>query len=109
MTGRARIFIGALGGLLVLFGLLIEFRPDLAAAMMLPFARPSLGPLVLGGLLLASTLFEGRYRRRGEGIAGPGWEQTGETFRDEESGRWLDVWFNRQNGERRYLPRDRAD
>ena len=62
-------------------------------------------PLIaLGAVLLLTVFFEPRYRRSDSDLAGSGWQQTSERFRDEESGKWLEVWFNPATGERRYLP-----
>lgn len=71
---------------------------------------PGLPPLILGALITGSVLFEGRYRRANAGAApqGPGWAETGEVFRDEESGGWVRVWANAGTGERRYVPEDAA-
>ncbi len=92
---RGRAAMIAAGVALILFGLLLQFRPDLAAGLLAPLREPGTGPILLGAALLASGLFEGRYRRATDGHipAGPGWERTGETFRDEESGRSVQVWF----------------
>ena len=66
-----------------------------------------IGPVLIGALILGSALLEGRYRgRSAPGTPGPGWEATAERFRDDESGRWLRVWFNPATGERRYQPDD---
>jgi hypothetical protein len=67
-----------------------------------------LAPLLLGLLILASLLLEGRYRRAsaGEVPSGPDWERTGETFHDAESGHWVQVWYNSKSGERRYVPEE---
>ena len=105
--GRTAILV--IGALFILFGLLLQFRPDLAIELLGPLREPGAGPILLGAALVLSILFEGRYRRGSGGSAplGQGWEPTGETFRDEESGQWLRVWFNPARGERRYLPADR--
>jgi hypothetical protein len=82
------------GGALVLLGLvLIRWGTGIA-------------PLLLGLLILASLLLEGRYRAasREEAPGGPDWELTGETFHDTETGQWMHVWHNRRTGERRYVP-----
>ena len=63
-------------------------------------------PFILFGTVIgASILFEGRYRGRGGDAApsGPGWQATNETFRDDETGRMVQVWCNSQTGERRYV------
>ena len=106
-----RIGVITLGALLILFGLLLQFRPDLAAGILAPLRQPGIGPILLGAALLLSGLFQARYRPLSakRGLEGDGWEQTSETFRDEESGVWVRVWFNPASGERRYLPVEGAD
>jgi hypothetical protein len=106
---RARIVVIGIGALLILFGLLLQFRPDLAAGLLAPLLQPGTAPILLGAALVLSSLFEGRYRRVADTPApqGPGWEKTGETFRDEESGKWVQVWFHAESGERRYVPSER--
>ncbi len=65
---------------------------------------PAAAPMgVFGALLLLGTLFErARYKRIAAEPPGPGWEATGERFRDPASGAKVDVWFNPVTGERRY-------
>ena len=93
MSPGARTAIGVLGTVLVGIGLLL--LPNGAG----------LGPILLGLAVLLSLVFEGRYRRIGADTKpGSGWETTGETFRDEESGNWVAVWYNPRSGERRYVP-----
>ena len=62
-------------------------------------------PLVMGVLIVLSVIFEGRYRRANCAItpSGPDWQQTAETFRNDETGRMVKVWFNPATGERRYV------
>ncbi len=64
-----------------------------------------LGLLVFGALLLTGTLFERHYHRNLSAPPGPGWERTGERFKDPASGEDLEVWYNPRNGERRYVTR----
>lgn len=93
MSRSARIAVLLLGALLVGVGLVL--LPNGAG-----FA-----PLIVGLAVLLSLVFEGRYRRIEDHRApgGIGWQRTGETFRDEETGQWVNVWFNPGTGERRYL------
>ncbi len=107
---RSRIAAVVIGALSVVFGLLLQFRPDLAEGLLAPLRQPGTGPILVGLALILSSLFEGRYGRvQAAGVPlGAGWEQTGERFRDEESGTWLQVWFHRASGERRYLPADKS-
>ncbi|MBU6268119.1 MAG: hypothetical protein KGN34_11305 [Sphingomonadales bacterium] len=95
MSPGARVAVLVLGALLVGMGL-----------MLLPNGA-GLGPMLVGLAVLLSLVFEGRYRKIGEDAqpaSGGGWQPTGETFRDEESGHWVTVWYNAHSGERRYVP-----
>jgi hypothetical protein len=58
--------------------------------------------------LVLATVFERRYRGAptSRDAPAPGWEATGETFRDEENGKWVRVWFHPASGERRYVATD---
>jgi hypothetical protein len=109
-TSIMRIAVITIGALMIVFGLLLQFRPDLAEGLLAPLRQPGIGPIMLGLVLLLSGVFQGRYRPLSatRGLEGDGWEETGETFRDEESGVWVRVWFNPTSGERRYLPTDPA-
>ena len=60
--------------------------------------------LVIGAVILLTVFLEPRYRGTLPGPVEPGWQQTSERFRDEESGEWLEVWFDPETGERRYVP-----
>ena len=82
-----------LGSLLVGMGLI-----------MLPNGA-GIAPMVIGLAVMLSLVFEGRYRgiERDRAPTGDGWQRTGEMFRDEESGAWVNVWFNPRSGERRYV------
>lgn len=60
--------------------------------------------IVFGAILLLTAWLEPRYRGATPGPSGPRWQTTGERFLDEESGEWLEVWFDPGNGERRYVP-----
>jgi hypothetical protein len=103
---RGRIAMISMGVVLILFGLLLQFRPDLAEGLLAPLLQPGSGPILVGAALVLSSLFEGRYRRMTDKAAlkGPGWQNTGEIFRDEESGTWVQVWCHADSGERRYVP-----
>jgi hypothetical protein len=70
---------------------------------------PGIQLLVFGVITLAALSFERwRYRTRTDGAAGA-WQRTGERFEDPETGRILDVEFNPESGERRYIDRDGAE
>ena len=60
--------------------------------------------LVFGALILLTVFLEPRYRGAKPDPVGPDWQRTSERFRDEESGEWMEVWFNPISGERRYVP-----
>jgi hypothetical protein len=63
-----------------------------------------IGPSILGGLILVGTLFErSRYKRLAEQNPGPGWTDTGERFRDPETGTLVSVYSRDHDGERRYV------
>ena len=76
----------------------------IVAGLVLFHAGGGIPLLVLGALILLTVFLEPRYRGTLPGLPGPDWQQTSERFRDEESGEWLEVWFNPASGERRYLP-----
>lgn len=61
--------------------------------------------VAMGGLVIASVLWEGRYRTSGgQGGSHPGrWQLTGEREIDSETGDPIEVWFDPQTGARRYL------
>lgn len=68
-------------------------------------AEAGIGFLVFGLLILAGTLFERHYHRNLTALPGPGWERMEERFKDPSTGEILDVWYNPQSGERRYVTR----
>jgi hypothetical protein len=73
-------------------------------ALCLHTALPALVPGVAGAVILLGTLFERhRYRRLGDAPPGPGWTDTGERFRDQETGATVAVFFHAPSGERRYV------
>ncbi len=76
----------------------------IAGGLLLLRAGGGIPLLGIGSLILLTVFLEPRYRGALPGTAEPGWQQTPERFRDEESGEWLEVWFDPQSGERRYVP-----
>jgi hypothetical protein len=76
----------------------------IAGGLLLFHAGGGIPLLVLGALILLTVFLEPRYRGALPGPMGPGWQQTSERFRDDESGDWLEVWFDPETGERRYVP-----
>ena len=95
MSGLARSVVVALGTGLAACG-----------AWQVVATQGAGGPTLVGGLLImVSAIFEGRYARANstQRPAGADWQQTAETFRDEETGRMVTVWFNPHTAERRYV------
>ncbi len=63
---------------------------------------PALYLLVSATVLVIGALFErGRYRP--EVSAGGDWEMTDEKFRDDATGKWMQVRYNKRTGERDYV------
>ena len=87
----------------IILGLaLLTLGGGLALRLHTPF--PALLPGGAGALILLGTLFERhRYRRLSDAPPGPGWTDTGERFRDPETGATVAVFFHAQSGERRYI------
>ena len=89
-----RLFVVALGvSLLVGAGLLLVVHGAWPVSIELA---------VLGSVILAGTLFEGRYRTRRATTEEP-WQVTGERFTDPTSGKMMEVRFNPRTGERVYV------
>lgn len=95
MTRNARAFLlgfgsaGFIGGAILLFTVFAGGIPM----------------MVMGGLIVASVVFEGRYGRQGKKpVDGPNWELTEERFIDDETGEPVEVWMDPRTGERRYEP-----
>lgn len=63
----------------------------------------TLGPLILGALLLIGTVFEPHYKRNQTASAQEGFSPTGERFHDPTKGEFVEVWYNAATGERRYV------
>lgn len=78
----------------------------LAAIVVFVLARyawpASLELFVSGVLIVASLIFEGRYRRNRMPAATQPWEPTGERFMDPSSGKLVQVYYNPKTGERDY-------
>jgi hypothetical protein len=67
---------------------------------------PGWQALIIGVIVLIGTLFERwRYRRIEEPLMG-NWRRTGEQFIDPSSGEPVEVMFNPDSGERRYIARE---
>jgi hypothetical protein len=59
--------------------------------------------LGFGGLLILGTAFERWRYRTNDSRPASGWEPTGERFEDPETGKPVQVYYNPQSGERRYV------
>jgi len=98
MSSAARIWALAIGG------------AGLAGGVAMALATRGGGFMAVlpGALIIGSVLFERRYHpAKGKAApTGPGWQQTAETFRDEETGRMVTVWWHAATGERRYVQGD---
>ncbi|MEO6717221.1 MAG: hypothetical protein ABIM50_08245 [Novosphingobium sp.] len=75
----------------------------IAGGLLLLRADGGIPLLVIGALILMTVFLEPRYRKALPGPMGLGWQQTSERFHDNESGEWLEVWFNPETGERCYV------
>ena len=92
MSANARFLAPAVGIALFAGGLFLFARPGGAG-----------WPLILlGGLILASIIFEGRYARSNGEVPPSRWERTAERFIDDETGKPLEVWVDPLTGARRY-------
>jgi hypothetical protein len=69
------------------------------AGSFLPFG---LSLTLLGIGLLASLVFDRRYKPASRGPVGPGWVDTGESFIDPETDRTVAVFARPETGERLY-------
>ena len=86
---------------------LVVFALALALAGVSLLARGLPGPgayaLGLGALIVLGTVFERWRYRRNDTRPGAGWEPTGERFEDPETGKVVQVFYDPQSGERRYV------
>ena len=74
-----------------------------AALLILSVWAPGLWLLGFGAVVIVSTAMEiWRYRPRGS-APGARWERTGERFEDPTTGERMEVLFDRESGERRYV------
>jgi hypothetical protein len=96
MSSAARKLVLVLGTLAVAAGTVLSLETG----------SGGIGLLVIGALLIASVLLEGRYGRPGAptGVPRHAWEPTNERFVDDETGQVLEVWIDPLTGERRYQP-----
>ena len=61
-------------------------------------------PIVWCVIAAAGIMFERyRYKPLEPGAPGPGWEKTGERFVDDETGKTVTVYTQKETGERQYV------
>jgi hypothetical protein len=60
--------------------------------------------LIIAGAVLVSIVFERRYRNNQRPPQGR-WQPTGERFSDPTTGKEVEVFYDPQSGERRYVER----
>jgi hypothetical protein len=99
MSPNARVFVLALGALL-LFG---------GTVLTVVTGGGGVGAMILGALIIVSLGLERRYGRPGTPprVEHSDWELTKEKFVDHETGQLLEVWMDPLTGERRYEPAGR--
>ena len=88
----------------LIFGIVLIAIAALGAVLAAP-APVIFWPGGMGLLLVIGTIFE---RVRYKAVAptpplGPGWSETSERFRDPATGRWVQVYFKPETGERSYV------
>ena len=85
--------------------LLLVFAGAAALTGVICLGRGQLGAgaysLGLGALIVLGTVFERRYRPGAR--PGARWEPTGERFEDPQTGKTVQVLYDRKSGERRYV------
>jgi hypothetical protein len=91
----------------VLRRLLLVFAGALVLAgvmlVILGVPGPGMYALGLGGLVVLGTAFERWRYRPDDPRPGGGWEPTGERFEDPETGKTVQVFYDRRSGARRYV------
>lgn len=75
-----------------------------AALIVTGVTLPGIQALVMGGLVIVGILCERRYRHDRRQPDGR-WQATGERFVDPTSGKDVEVYYDPQSGERRYVER----
>ena len=88
---RASLLLFA--GTLALTGMILLLRG-------VPGGAQALG---LGGLIVLGTMFERWRYRPGNARPEARWEATGERFEDPQTGKTVQVFYDRSSGERRYV------
>jgi hypothetical protein len=99
MSANARLFVLAVGALLLFGGTLLTVLTG----------GGGLGLMIVGALVMLSVALERRYGRPGTPprVEHSDWELTKEKFVDHETGQLLEVWMDPLTGERRYEPAGR--
>jgi len=75
-----------------------------AALILAGVTLPGIQALVMGGLVVIGILCERHYRHDNQ-LPDSGWQATGERFVDPTSGKDVEVYYDPQSGERRYVER----
>lgn len=75
-----------------------------AALIVTGVTLPGIQALVMGALVIVGILCERRYRHDRQQPDGH-WQATGERFVDPTSGKDVEVFYDPQSGERRYVER----
>ena len=75
-----------------------------AALILTGVTLPGIQALVMGALVVVGILFERRYRHNNQ-QPDSHWQTTGERFVDPASGKNVEVYYDPQSGERRYVER----
>lgn len=75
-----------------------------AALIVTGVTLPGIQALVMGALVIVGILCERRYRHDRQQPDGR-WQATGERFVDPTSGKDVEVFYDPQSGERRYVER----
>jgi hypothetical protein len=99
MSANARLFVLAVGALLLFGGTLLTVVTG----------GGGIGLMIVGALVMLSVALERRYGRPGTPprVEHSDWELTKEKFVDHETGQLLEVWMDPLTGERRYEPAGR--
>jgi len=75
-----------------------------AALLLLGVTVPGLEALLAGSVVVVGIVFERRYHNNQRPPDGR-WQATGERFCDPTSGKEVEVFYDPQSGERRYVER----
>ncbi len=75
-----------------------------AALLVVGVVGPGIEALLAGGVVVAGIIFERRYGNN-QRLADARWQPTGERFSDPTTGKEVEVLYDPQSGERRYVER----